>query len=316
MLVVDYLQKIPVDISTPMQESEVTTYLAQGLKELAMSAGIRILAVAAADRTGLQSKRMRLHDMRGSSAIQYEADIGAVLNNKYHIVSREAYCLQPSAGGNHAQLGSHEYREESFGPQRRRRGVPVGCGSLSSRSKGGLCTRSPHRRPDHRCVNAAVPRLKSLRLLVRDEKGANLLEFAFIAMFMFTLVAGVVDLGGAYQNYIILVNASREGARLYSRLPCKSDNRSALESAVIDAAVREADKQQSSNVTESLIKAQDVTLSPKPSSACPASGAPVSVTVRHNYETVLGKLLGFDTLPIRASTTMVFYGTDSAQGDY
>ena len=62
-----------------MQESELTTYLAQGLKELAMSAGLRILAIAASDRDGLQSKRMRLHDMRGSSAIQYEADIGAIL---------------------------------------------------------------------------------------------------------------------------------------------------------------------------------------------------------------------------------------------
>jgi replicative DNA helicase len=95
-LVVDYLQKIPVDMSMPMQESEVTTYLAQGLKEMAMSAGVRILAIAASDRSGLQSKRMRLHDMRGSSAIQYEADIGAVLNNKFAIVSREHLVYNPA----------------------------------------------------------------------------------------------------------------------------------------------------------------------------------------------------------------------------
>jgi replicative DNA helicase len=94
-MVVDYLQKIPVDSAAHVQESEVTTLLAQGLKELAMSAGIRILAVAAADRMGLQSKRMRLHDMRGSSAIQYEADIGAVFNNKFNIVSREHIVYNP-----------------------------------------------------------------------------------------------------------------------------------------------------------------------------------------------------------------------------
>ncbi|MBK8050329.1 MAG: AAA family ATPase, partial [Anaerolineales bacterium] len=70
LLVVDYLQKIPVELSTAVPETEITTYLAQGLKELAMSGGLRILAVAAADRAGLQSRRMRLHDMRGSSAIQ------------------------------------------------------------------------------------------------------------------------------------------------------------------------------------------------------------------------------------------------------
>ena len=94
-LVVDYLQKIPVDLHAQTQESEVTTYLAQGLKELAMTAGIRILAVVAADRMGLQSKRMRLYDMRGSSAIQYEADIGLVVNNKYTIVSREHIVYNP-----------------------------------------------------------------------------------------------------------------------------------------------------------------------------------------------------------------------------
>jgi replicative DNA helicase len=95
-LVIDYLQKIPVDLGAPSNESEVTTYLAQGLKEMAMSAGIRVLAIAAADRYGLQSTRMRLHDMRGSSAIQYEADIGAVLNNKFAVVSREHLVYNPA----------------------------------------------------------------------------------------------------------------------------------------------------------------------------------------------------------------------------
>ncbi len=32
---------------------------------------------------------MRLSDLRGSSALQYEADIGLILNNKFAIVSRE-----------------------------------------------------------------------------------------------------------------------------------------------------------------------------------------------------------------------------------
>jgi replicative DNA helicase len=95
-VVVDYLQKIPVEHSAPLQESELTTYLAQGIKELAMSAGLRVLAIAASDREGLQSKRMRLHDMRGSSAIQYEADIGAILNNKFEIVSREHLVYNPA----------------------------------------------------------------------------------------------------------------------------------------------------------------------------------------------------------------------------
>ncbi len=94
-LVVDYLQKIPFESSNVVHENEVTTYHAQGLKELALSAGIRILAIAAADRMGLQSRRVRLYDMRGSSAIQYEADVGIVINNKYSVVSREHIVYNP-----------------------------------------------------------------------------------------------------------------------------------------------------------------------------------------------------------------------------
>ncbi|HHX65195.1 MAG TPA: AAA family ATPase [Chloroflexi bacterium] len=89
LLVVDYLQKIPANDSTVQTEDEITTLLAQGLKELAVSMQIQVLALAVSDRTGLKAQRMRLADLRGASALQYEADIGLVLNNKYEIVSRE-----------------------------------------------------------------------------------------------------------------------------------------------------------------------------------------------------------------------------------
>lgn len=94
-LVVDYLQKIPYESSTFLSEAEITTHITQGLKELALSAGIRILAIVAADRSGLQSRRVRLYDMRGSSAIQYEADVGIVINNKFSVVSREHIIYNP-----------------------------------------------------------------------------------------------------------------------------------------------------------------------------------------------------------------------------
>lgn len=95
LLAVDYLQKVP--LRKPVDtEDEATTILAQSLKELAMSTGSQVIAIAAADRGGLKSKRMRLSDLRGSSAIQYEADIGLVLNNKFTIVSREHMVYNPS----------------------------------------------------------------------------------------------------------------------------------------------------------------------------------------------------------------------------
>lgn len=95
LVVVDYLQKIPVRQRTLQSENDITTYLTQGLKEMAMALGIQIVAIAASDRTGLKAKRMQLSDLRGSSALQYEADIGLVLNNKWSIVSRQHLLFNP-----------------------------------------------------------------------------------------------------------------------------------------------------------------------------------------------------------------------------
>ncbi|MHB1295732.1 MAG: DnaB-like helicase C-terminal domain-containing protein [Anaerolineae bacterium] len=95
LMVVDYLQKIPPVRAALGPEVDVTTHLAQGLKEMAMSLGIQVAAISASDREGLKSSRMKLSDMRGSSAIQYESDIGLMLNNKYAIVSREHLVYNP-----------------------------------------------------------------------------------------------------------------------------------------------------------------------------------------------------------------------------
>jgi replicative DNA helicase len=89
LLVIDYLQKIPPGRTDLGSEVEITTHVAQGLKELAVTMGIPIIAIAAADLQGLRSKRMRLTDLRGGSALQYEADMGIVLHNKHDIISRD-----------------------------------------------------------------------------------------------------------------------------------------------------------------------------------------------------------------------------------
>jgi len=96
LLVVDYLQKIPAEANGHRSEAETTTQVTQGLKELAVSHGIRMIAIAASDRAGLKAKRMQLAHLRGGSALQYEADIGLVLNNKHAIVSREHLVYDPT----------------------------------------------------------------------------------------------------------------------------------------------------------------------------------------------------------------------------
>jgi replicative DNA helicase len=88
LVVIDYLQKVPVDVARLQPETEVTTHLAQGLKDLALETRTHFIAVAASDRPGLQSNRVLFSDLRGSSALQYEADIGLMLNNKRDVLSR------------------------------------------------------------------------------------------------------------------------------------------------------------------------------------------------------------------------------------
>jgi replicative DNA helicase len=99
LVVIDYLQKVPVDMASLQPETEVTTHLAQGLKDLAMETGAQILAVAASDRPGLRSNRLRFSDLRGSSALQYEADIGLMLNNKHDVLSRQQLISNLSKAG-------------------------------------------------------------------------------------------------------------------------------------------------------------------------------------------------------------------------
>lgn len=86
LVVVDYLQKVK---SGHEDEMARTTEIVEGLKDLAIDIGAPVLAIAAADKEALRSgKRMRANDLRGSSALAYEADVVLVLNNKFDIVAR------------------------------------------------------------------------------------------------------------------------------------------------------------------------------------------------------------------------------------
>ncbi len=87
ILFVDYLQKVPV-IPEPSDEAEKVTRIVSGLKDIALSCGLPVVAIVAADREGLKAKRLRNHHLRGSSAINYESDIILILNDKYHIVAK------------------------------------------------------------------------------------------------------------------------------------------------------------------------------------------------------------------------------------
>lgn len=87
VLFVDYLQKVPV-IPEAENESERVTRVVEGLHDLALRRGVAVVAVVAADRSGLTARRLRPHHLRGSTALAYESDIVIMLNDKVTAVSR------------------------------------------------------------------------------------------------------------------------------------------------------------------------------------------------------------------------------------
>ncbi|MGA9748797.1 MAG: DnaB-like helicase C-terminal domain-containing protein [Nocardioides sp.] len=87
LVIVDYLQKVAVP--GVYDERQRVTSVVEGLKDLALDHDVPILAVVAADKEGIQAgKRLRVHNLRGSSALAYEADTVLLLNDKYDVVAR------------------------------------------------------------------------------------------------------------------------------------------------------------------------------------------------------------------------------------
>jgi replicative DNA helicase len=89
MVLVDYLQKVPVDGHTDDEVSRVTL-VTETLKDMALEMSLPIVAITAADRESLGAgHRMRTRDLRGSSALAYEADVVLILSSKENVISRE-----------------------------------------------------------------------------------------------------------------------------------------------------------------------------------------------------------------------------------
>jgi replicative DNA helicase len=87
LVVVDYLQKVHVPGAT--DEYERTTAVVEGLKDLALDHQVPVLVIVASDKDGLTAgKRLRVGNLRGSSALAYEADTVLLLNEKFDVVAR------------------------------------------------------------------------------------------------------------------------------------------------------------------------------------------------------------------------------------
>jgi replicative DNA helicase len=92
---VDYLQKVAIHPERATDEAEKVTIVVEGLKDMALALGVPVWAIVAADREGLKANRLHLFHLRGSSALDYECDIAIIMNNKYHILSKDHVAFNP-----------------------------------------------------------------------------------------------------------------------------------------------------------------------------------------------------------------------------
>lgn len=95
VLFIDYLQKVAIYPERAADENDKVTIIVEGLKDIAMTQNIPVVSIVAADREGLRSKRMHLYHLRGSSALDYECDIAILMNNKFHILSKDHVSFNP-----------------------------------------------------------------------------------------------------------------------------------------------------------------------------------------------------------------------------
>lgn len=93
VLVVDYLQRVPGHRGRA--EEDRVALAVETLKTMALQRRAAVVAVVASDREGLTAPRLRLHHLRGSTAIAYESDVVLVLDEKQRVVSHVHLAYDP-----------------------------------------------------------------------------------------------------------------------------------------------------------------------------------------------------------------------------
>jgi len=129
-------------------------------------------------------------------------------------------------------------------------------------------------------------KIKRIRI-IKNEKGANAVEFAIILPILIMLVFGIFQFGIAYNNYITITHAAREGARL-AAVDLDPYDHDPLKDIIIERAY------------PIPITRDDITISHPPD---PKIGDPVEVEITYNI-TVEIPLVGSWDIPLTSKGIM------------
>jgi replicative DNA helicase len=115
LVIVDYLQKVAQPASLAGDE-ERTTRTTEALKEMAIRMQLPVVALAAADREGLTARRLRIHHLRGSTALAHEPDVVLLLNDKSIAVSKAHLAYDPVRADQYRQQVVFSIEKNRSGP--------------------------------------------------------------------------------------------------------------------------------------------------------------------------------------------------------
>jgi Flp pilus assembly protein TadG len=150
------------------------------------------------------------------------------------------------------------------------------------------------------------------RLLRRSQHGQNLVETALAIPILFLFLAGVVDLGRLFNNYMIVANATREGARVAMRLPCRNDSTfssgyiQVIRDSVLNELAGHPEVMQGDALTESDILIS-VGSSTTEATACPTLGQDITVRVTYTFPFWMTSILGSGSITLSPFTTVQTY---------
>lgn len=126
------------------------------------------------------------------------------------------------------------------------------------------------------------------RRFLKDQRGQALVELALVLPVLLVLFMGTVEFGRIYHSYLVITNASREGARVAVL--------SGADTAISDRV---------GQVTGSLDSARlQTTVTPAPANRKSGTLATVEVRYQVNLIFPLFDIFIPDPLPIKSRTTM------------
>jgi Flp pilus assembly protein TadG len=142
----------------------------------------------------------------------------------------------------------------------------------------------------------------------RSSRGQSLTELGLTMVIILTLLAGAVDFGSAFFDYISLRDAAQEGALYGSIAPiidANNDGKYNVGESLNTTAIQNRVRQSSSQPVDlSTITPTVVIINPP--SNYPCAGGSITVSVTYNYQISMpfvGAILGTQTIPLTAVMT-------------